>query len=64
MFVMQLFGQALADHMKAEETVEWAAVLAENTELDLKNLNLAVEKYSSFRPSEEPLFLADIIKVV
>ena len=62
MFVMQLFGQALADHMKAEETVEWAAVLAENTELDLKNLNLAVEKYSSFRPSEEPLFLGRVLR--
>ena len=37
--------QVLAAEMAAEETVEWAAVLAENTELDLANLNQAVEKY-------------------
>ena len=48
--------------MKAEETVEWAAILAENTDLDLRNLNLAVEKYSSFRPSEEPLFLGRALR--
>jgi len=54
--------KVLADHMKAEETIEWAAVLAENTDIGLVNLNLAVEKYSSFRPSEEPLFLGRALK--
>ena len=54
--------QVLAAHMKAEETVEWGAILAENTDIDLRNLNLAVEKYSTFRPSEEPLFLGRVLR--
>jgi len=54
--------KVLAAHMKAEETVEWGAILAENTDIDLRNLNLAVEKYSTFRPSEEPLFLGRVLR--
>ena len=48
--------------MKAEETVEWGAILSENTDLDLKSLGLAAEKYPSFRPSEEPLFLGRVLR--
>jgi len=42
--------------MEAEEAVEWVAILNENTDIDLKNLNQAVEKYR-FKAERESLFL-------
>jgi len=53
--------EVLAAEMVAEETLEWGAVLAENTELDLANLNQAVEKYK-FRAKEDSLFLGRSLK--
>jgi len=46
----------VAPLLTSSPTVEWVALLEENTAIDLLNLNLAVEKYR-FRPSEESLFL-------
>jgi len=48
--------ELLISHLESEESVEWAALLWENTQVDLKNLNLAVEKYN-FDPVGESLFL-------
>lgn len=37
--------EVLASHMRVEEDIEWVAILEENTRVDLRNLNIAVEKY-------------------
>jgi len=47
--------------MEAEEAVEWVAVLNENTDVDLKNLNEAVEKYN-FKADKEAFFLGRGLK--
>lgn len=48
--------EMLASHLREEESMEWVAILEENTRVDLKNLNIAVEKYS-FDPIGQSLFL-------
>lgn len=53
--------EVLASHMVAEESLEWAAILSENTKVDLKNLNIAVEKYQ-FNPTGERIFLGRGLK--
>jgi len=47
--------------LEAEKSLEWVALLNENTDIDLKNLNEAVEKYQ-FKPIKEPLFLGRGLK--
>eukprot|EP00090_Calanus_glacialis_P021613 TRINITY_DN3334_c0_g1_i1.p1 TRINITY_DN3334_c0_g1~~TRINITY_DN3334_c0_g1_i1.p1 ORF type:complete len:487 (-),score=162.14 TRINITY_DN3334_c0_g1_i1:112-1572(-) len=47
--------------LEAELAVEWVALLNENTDIDLKNLNEAVEKYR-FNPSDEAVFLGRGLK--
>jgi len=47
--------------MEAVEAIEWVAVLNENTDIDLKNLNEAVEKYQ-FKADKEALFLGRGLK--
>lgn len=47
--------------LEAETAVEWVALLNENTDIDLKNLNEAVEKYQ-FKASEEAVFLGRGLK--
>jgi len=53
--------EVLCSHLEEEPSIEWVAVLGETTHLDLKNLNLAVEKYK-FNPTESPLFLGRALK--
>ena len=47
--------------LEAEQSLEWVSLLNENTDIDLKNLNEAVEKYN-FKPIEEALFLGRGLK--
>jgi len=44
-----------------DEELDWVAILNENTEVDLRNLNTAVQKYT-FKPKEEALFLGRGVK--
>lgn len=47
--------------LEAESAVEWIALLNENTDVDLRNLNEAVEKYK-LKPVEDPIFLGRSLK--
>ena len=47
--------------MEADDGLDWIALLNENTEIDLKNLNDLVQK-KSFKPREQALFFGKALK--
>jgi len=53
--------EVFASYLSKEPQLEWAAVFQEGTELDLKSINLAVEKYR-YNPTEDKIFLGRGLK--
>lgn len=51
----------LKQNLESVEDIEWVAILNENTDIDLRKLNEAVEKYK-FKPTEQALFLGRGLK--
>ena len=47
--------------MESEKGLDWIALLSENTEVDLRNLNEVVQK-KKLRPREESLFFGRAVK--
>ena len=47
--------------MESEKVIDWIALLNENTEVDLRNLNEVVQK-RKLRPREEALFFGRAVK--